>query len=356
MASEAEQTKAVLERRSIGTPERMILPPGVQAGIIEYRDQVKGLDVTTEVVTALISIGGGRTYLVEAGTSNGGRKKPDEDFVCIKTYSLPGSELTSLLWLGVKDGMGGQGMGHRASEIAARAADDYLTRLSHSRDLWNQLKDESPAEQERVNLAHKQQGKSGTPEQVTIELMLMKKIMEIQDRAIIEYNQQNGTSSGATSVDVFIFPETERLVEGHAGDSRYYHQKAGEKPFRSTIDHNVAESLRTAGVEANREQKSQVFRALGGGLHAFTRLARFMNVGDNAFESCDGFADSLGDQSGGQLDQSGKPVNQSDWLMSASMAKVLTADPSEDHAKWVMQQAQTNATDNLSFVRVKRIR
>ena len=359
MVNEAwEVPKPAIEKRSVGNPERMILPLGLQAEISEKHDSQKGHDFTTETVAFQVDLKG-RRYSIEAGTSNGGRKKPDEDFVCIKTYNLPGSDLTSLLWVGVKDGMGGMGSGDQASAHAARAADEYLTRLSQSQDLWNQLKDKIPAEQARVNLAHKQKGLSEpveeVTEEVTIELMLMKEVMEIQNRAVFEFNQRQAATSGATTVDVFIFPDTDFLVEGHAGDSRYYHQKSGQRPRRSTIDHNMAESLRAAGEEVAPGQSSQVYRSLGGGdLRLFTRLARPMDIGDNAILNCDGFADSLGDKSGGQLNRSGEPLHPNEWQMSDSMAKILNAPPSEDHAQWVMQQAQTAATDNLSFVRVLR--
>ncbi len=164
--------------------------------------------------------------------------KPNEDTVLVIHSAMPSASipLKPFVLVAVADGMGGQGHGQEASQLAARSLVEYMS---------------GP-------LCSEQSTPGGL-------LSLLKAGVQYANRAVFERNQEQQTVMG-TTMTVALMSETTAYV-AHVGDSRLYLYR--EARLRQiTYDHSVVAALVEAGSITSEDVyihpwRNQIYRSLG---------------------------------------------------------------------------------------------
>ena len=167
------------------------------------------------------------------------KNRPNEDTVLVTHGVLPSASSLpkSFVLLIVADGMGGQGYGQEASQLAARSLAEYVSgRLSSQQSLPENL------------------------------LPLLTAGVQYANRVVYERNRQQQTVMG-TTMTVALVSETTAYI-AHVGDSRLYLYRASTGLAQITRDHSVVAELVAEGIIAPNDiythpMRNQIYRSLG---------------------------------------------------------------------------------------------
>ena len=168
--------------------------------------------------------------------------KPNEDSVSVRQEIMPSTSFSSsprpFTLLVVADGMGGQGHGQEASQLAVRSLTEYIESSIHS------------TQQVPKSLA-----------------LLLQAGVQHANRAVYERNQQQHTVMGTTMTAVLVAETTAYVA--HVGDSRLYGYRASTGLVQMTQDHSLVALLVAAGSIAPEDiytypGRNQIYRSLGG--------------------------------------------------------------------------------------------
>jgi serine/threonine protein phosphatase PrpC len=138
----------------------------------------------------------------------------------------------------VADGMGGQGHGQEASQLAVRSLTEYIESSIHA------------TQQVPKSLA-----------------LLLQAGVQHANRAVYERNQQQHTVMGTTMTAVLVAETTAYVA--HVGDSRLYGYRVSTGLVQMTQDHSLVALLVAAGSIAPEDiytypGRNQIYRSLGG--------------------------------------------------------------------------------------------
>jgi serine/threonine protein phosphatase PrpC len=166
--------------------------------------------------------------------------KPNEDTVLVTYGVMPSASPSqkSFVLLAVADGVGGQGHGQEASQLAAQSLVGYLS-------------DSLCSGQRRP-----------------VELLtLLKAGVQYADQVVYERNQEQQTSMATTMTAVLVVESTAYVAQ--VGDSRLYLYREPTGLVQVTRDHSVVATLVAAGIIApddiyTHPKRNQIYRSLGG--------------------------------------------------------------------------------------------
>jgi len=169
------------------------------------------------------------------------KHRPNEDTVLV-TYGVmppasPSTPPKPFVLLVVADGMGGQGHGQEASQLAARSLVEYVSGTFDS--------------QQRP------------PENV---LPLLSAGVQYANRVVYERNREQQTAMGTTMTVALVIDTTAYIA--HVGDSRLYLYRSPTGLTQLTHDHSVVAVLVEEGLIAPEDiythpRRNQIYRALG---------------------------------------------------------------------------------------------
>ena len=158
---------------------------------------------------------------VGSHTDPGIRRKdrPNEDSIFVTQGVMPAASasLKSFALLVVADGMGGQGHGQEASQLALHSLLEYVADPLKS----PQVQSEDIRTLLRAGILH-------------------------ANRAVYERNQEQGTIMGTTMTVALVIDAIAYVA--HVGDSRCYRYHLPTRLLQITQDHSVVAALVTAGV------------------------------------------------------------------------------------------------------------
>src|ERR1700730_668105 len=167
------------------------------------------------------------------------RHRPNEDTIHITRGLTPSlsSHLKPFVLLVVADGMGGQGHGQEASQIAVKSLTEYI-----SGSLCAQ---QSPPED---------------------FLPLLRAGVQSANRVVYERNHHQGTAMGTTMTAVLIIDATAYVA--HVGDSRLYLYRESTGLVQVTRDHSAVAVLVAEGIIAPEDiythpMRNRIYRSLG---------------------------------------------------------------------------------------------
>ncbi|MHB9079159.1 MAG: PP2C family protein-serine/threonine phosphatase [Pirellulaceae bacterium] len=150
---------------------------------------------------------------------------------------LPDDEAYSFI---VADGVGGEGFGDLASQLAVRAGWDSA---SHAAS-WLMKLDNSTREEIRQQVAA---------------------VAQAIQQAFLAYCRDNPKFAGMATTWTCAYITGWHAFIAHVGDSRAYHCRGGQA-LQVTLDHTLAEELRRSGADPDhlRKFRSVLTRAFGG--------------------------------------------------------------------------------------------
>ncbi len=169
------------------------------------------------------------------------KNRPNEDTLFVTMGVLPSASPSTssraFALLVVADGMGGQGHGQEASQLAVRSLVEYVANNLSSQQL--------------------------TPESL---LSLLSAGVQYADRALYERNQQQQRVMGTTMTVALVLDATAYIA--HVGDSRLYLYRQPTGLVQITHDHSLVATLVAAGIIAPEDiythpRRSQIYRSLG---------------------------------------------------------------------------------------------
>ncbi|HEY0753687.1 MAG TPA: protein phosphatase 2C domain-containing protein [Ktedonobacteraceae bacterium] len=169
------------------------------------------------------------------------KSRPNEDMVCVRQEIIPSTtgslSVHPFTLLAVADGMGGQGHGQQASQLAVKSLIEYI--------------------EQAINSTQK------TPESLA---SLLKAGVQYANRAVYEQNQRQSTDMGTTMTAV-LAAETTAYV-AHVGDSRLYSYRPSTGLVQITHDHSLVALLVSMGTIApddiyTHPARNQIYRSLG---------------------------------------------------------------------------------------------
>ena len=169
------------------------------------------------------------------------RHRPNEDTVlvthCVMPSVSPSIPPKTFYLLAVADGMGGQGHGQEASQLATRSLVEYVSGSLH-------------AQQRR-------------PEEL---LFLLGAGVQHANRSVYERNQQQQTVMGTTMTAVLVMEATAYVA--HVGDSRLYLYRQPSGLTQVTRDHSAVAVLVAEGLIApddiyTHPMRNRIYRCLG---------------------------------------------------------------------------------------------
>jgi serine/threonine protein phosphatase PrpC len=169
------------------------------------------------------------------------RHRPNEDTILMTRGLMPSASLSippkTFVLLVVADGMGGQGHGQEASQIAVQSVTEYVSG--------------SLCAQQRLSEDF---------------LPLLRAGVQSANRVVYERNQQQETVMGTTMTAVLVSETTAYVA--HVGDSRLYLYREPMGLTQITNDHSVVALLVAAGTIApddiyTHPRRNQIYRSLG---------------------------------------------------------------------------------------------
>ena len=178
-------------------------------------------------------------YQLDPGISR--RDRPNEDAVYIKQGTIPSDSpstpATPFILLLVADGMGGQGNGQLASQLAVQSMVGYMTSSLYSY--------------------------RGSGETLS---SLLSASVQYANQIIYEHNQQQQTVMGTTMTAALLIGSTAYVV--HVGDSRFYLFRQPSGLTQITRDHTVVAALVARGDIAPEDiythpRRNEMNRSLG---------------------------------------------------------------------------------------------
>ena len=167
------------------------------------------------------------------------RDRPNEDAILVIHSAMPSASSTMkpFVLLTVADGMGGQGHGQEASQLAARSLVEYLS---------------GPL----------------SCEQRTSEalLSLLRSGVQYANRVVYKRNLEQQSVMGTTMTVALVCEGTAYIA--HVGDSRLYLYREHARLAQITRDHSVVAALVEAGSIAPEDiythpWRNQIYRSLG---------------------------------------------------------------------------------------------
>ena len=169
------------------------------------------------------------------------RHKPNEDTLLITRGLMPSASLSTppkpFVLLVVADGMGGQGHGQEASQIAVQSLTEYVSGslCAHQR----------------------------LPEDF---LPLLRAGVQYANRVVYERNQQQETVMGTTMTTVLVIEAIAYVA--HVGDSRLYLYREPAGLVQVTRDHSAVAVLVAEGIIApddiyTHPMRNRIYRSLG---------------------------------------------------------------------------------------------
>lgn len=196
-------------------------------------ERVVGTQVNARQPVLAIQVGSD----INAGVER--RLKPNEDTLLVTHGVIPSSSGAPkpFVLLIVADGMGGQGHGREASQLAVRSLADTLS----------------------GSLG----GKPFSPENV---LSLLREGIQSANLAVYQRNQQQKTRMGTTMTATLLVDTTAYVA--HVGDSRFYLYREPIGLTQITQDHSLVAALVTAGVIQAEDiythpNRNLIYRSLG---------------------------------------------------------------------------------------------
>src|SRR6266702_5835844 len=242
------------------------------------------------------------------------RQRPNEDALFVTHGVMPSTSASTspkpfALFM-VADGMGGQGHGQEASQLAAQSLVEYV----------------------RGSLCSKR----GTREAL---LPLLIEGVQYANRAVHQRNQEQRTEMGTTMTATLVVDTTAYVA--HVGDSRLYLYRPAKGLSQITQDHSMVAALVAAGVNQPEDIYTHPMRNL---------IYRF-----------------LGEKSTVEVDASTLPLAAGDILLLCSdglwemvrdrqIASILTApvsDPSRKAHALVQAALAGGGVDNVSVIVVQ---
>ena len=166
------------------------------------------------------------------------KHKPNEDTILVMQGVMPASPPQPFVLLVVADGMGGQGHGQEASQLAVQSLAEYMSGSLNSQ--------------------------SWSSEDL---LPLLSAGVQSANRAVYQRNQELQTVMG-TTMTVALLIETTAYI-AHVGDSRLYLYREPNGLAQLTHDHSVVATLVASGIIAPNDiythpQRNLIYRSLGG--------------------------------------------------------------------------------------------
>ncbi|GAC1480743.1 MAG: hypothetical protein NVS2B12_35840 [Ktedonobacteraceae bacterium] len=147
------------------------------------------------------------------------KQRPNEDALFVTRGAMPvpsGTPKPYALFM-VADGMGGQGHGQEASQLAVQSLTDYVSESLYSKQL--------------------------APEDF---LLLLKEGVQYANRVVYQRNQKQRTAMGTTMTAALAVDTT--VYVAHVGDSRFYLYREPAGLTQVTQDHSLVGALVAAGV------------------------------------------------------------------------------------------------------------
>jgi len=178
-------------------------------------------------------------YQLDPGISR--KDRPNEDTVYVMQGTIasdsPSTPSTPFILLLVADGMGGQGYGQLASQLAVQSMVGYMTSSFHS---------------------YRRSGES--------LLSLLSASVQYANQIVYERNQQQQTVMGTTMTAALLIGSTAYVA--HVGDSRFYLSRQPTGLTQITRDHSVVAALVARGDIAPEEiythpRRNEINRSLG---------------------------------------------------------------------------------------------
>ena len=169
------------------------------------------------------------------------RYRPNEDTILITRGLMPSASLSTppklFDLLVVADGMGGQGHGQEASQIAVQSLAEYVS------------------------------GSLGAQQRLAEDFLpLLRAGVQSANRVVYERNQQQETAMGTTMTAVLVIEATAYVA--HVGDSRLYLHRETTGLVQVTRDHSAVAVLVAEGIIApddiyTHPMRNRIYRSLG---------------------------------------------------------------------------------------------
>ena len=169
------------------------------------------------------------------------RYRPNEDTILITRGLMPSASLSTppkpFVLLVVADGMGGQGHGQEASQIAVQSLTEYVS------------------------------GSLGAQQRLPEDFLpLLRAGVQSANRVVYERNQQQETVMGTTMTAVLVIEATAYVA--HVGDSRLYLHREPAGLVQVTRDHSAVAVLVAEGIIApddiyTHPMRNRIYRSLG---------------------------------------------------------------------------------------------
>ena len=169
------------------------------------------------------------------------RYRPNEDTILITRGLMPSASLSTppkpFVLLVVADGMGGQGHGQEASQIAVQSLTEYVS------------------------------GSLGAQQRLPEDFLpLLRAGVQSANRVVYERNQQQETAMGTTMTAVLVIEATAYVA--HVGDSRLYLHREPAGLVQVTRDHSAVAVLVAEGIIApddiyTHPMRNRIYRSLG---------------------------------------------------------------------------------------------
>lgn len=186
------------------------------------------------------------TLRIGAFSDPGIRRKyrPNEDTILVtqgvmggSSYRVPLQRPQPFALLVVADGMGGQGHGQEASQLATRSLVEYVT--------------------------HALDAQHWSPDAL---LAILKAGIHFANQAVYQRNQEQQTTMG-TTMTIALVSETTAYI-AHVGDSRLYLYREPRGLVQLTQDHSIVASLVAEGIIAPEDiythpKRNLIYRSLG---------------------------------------------------------------------------------------------
>jgi len=200
----------------------------------------------------------------------------------------------------VADGVGGEGFGDLASQLAVRTGWDAASRAAS----WLMQADgidDREIQQRAVEVAR-----------------------EIQ-QAFLAHSHENPQMAGMATTWTSAYVNGWDAIIAHVGDSRAYHWHAGQL-VQITRDHTLAEELRKSGMGFNRADKfrSVLTKAFGGDSPEVVPDVHHLHLedGDSVLLCSDGLSNMVPDEEISRLVGTGQdPQSACDALVAAALER-----------------------------------